>query len=146
LHNYRVNGETHFSNASVQQIPAALAPVVVGAASLSNFFPKTLHTDVAKVTKDKQIGKWKTVAKVAGAPQFTVPPGTIDTNTIYDVAPADFNTIYNVTPLWNQSIPIRGAGQTVAVLERTDVLPADVQTFRSAFFPNRGDAQARLAA
>jgi Pro-kumamolisin, activation domain/Subtilase family/FG-GAP-like repeat len=135
LHNYRVKGETHFANASAQQIPAALAPVVVGAASLSNFFPKPLHTDVATVKKDKQTGKWKTVAKAAGAPQFTVPPGSIETETTYDVAPADFNTIYNVTPLWNQSTPIRGAGQTVAVLERTDVLPADVQTFRSAFLP-----------
>jgi hypothetical protein len=135
MHNYRVNGETHFANASVQQIPAALAPVVVGAASLSNFFPKPQHVDVGTVSKDKQTGKWKTVAKAAGSPQFTVPPGTIDPNTTYDVAPADFNTIYNVTPLWSQSRPIRGAGQTVAVLERTDVLPADVQTFRSAFLP-----------
>lgn len=136
LHNYRVNGETHFANANAQQIPVALAPVVVGAVSLSNFFPKPQHTDVATVTKDKHTGQWKTVAKAKGAPQFTVPPGTIDTQTTYDVAPADFATIYNVTPLWSQATPIRGAGQTVAVLERTDVLPADVQTFRSAFLPS----------
>jgi hypothetical protein len=135
LHNYRANGATHFANASVQQIPAALAPVVVGAASLTNYFPKAQHTDVATVTKDKQTGQWKTVTKAAAAPQFTVPPGTVVQTTTYDVAPADFNTIYNVAPLWNQSTPIRGAGQTVAVLERTDVLPADVQTFRSAFLP-----------
>jgi hypothetical protein len=143
MHNYRVNGETHFANASVQQIPAALAPVVVGAASLSNFFPKPQHVDVGTVSRDKQTGAWKTVSTVSGSPQFTVPPGTIDKQTTYDVAPADFNTIYNVTPLWNRSTPIRGAGQTVAVLERTDVLPADVQTFRGAFLPS--NAQGTIA-
>jgi Pro-kumamolisin, activation domain/FG-GAP repeat/FG-GAP-like repeat len=135
LHGYTVNGEKHFANATAQQIPAALASVVFGAASLSNFFPKPQHTDVGTVTRDKLSGKWKTVARAKGAPQITVPPGTIETQTTYDVAPQDFNTIYNVTPLWNQGTPVRGAGQTVAVLERTDVLPADVQTFRSAFLP-----------
>lgn len=135
LHGYAVNGETHFANATEQQIPAALASVVYGAASLNNFFPKPQHTDVGTVTRDKRSGKWKTVARAKGAPQITVPPGTVDTQTTYDVAPQDFNTIYNVTPLWNRSTPVRGAGQTVAVLERTDVLPADVQTFRTAFLP-----------
>ncbi|HEY8681540.1 MAG TPA: S53 family peptidase, partial [Rhodanobacter sp.] len=135
LHGYTVNGEKHFANATEQQIPAALAPVVSGAASLNNFFPKPQHTDVGTVTRDKHSGQWRAVARAKGAPQITVPPGTIDTQTTYDVAPQDFNTVYNVTPLWNRSTPVRGAGQTVAVLERTDVLPADVQTFRSAFLP-----------
>jgi len=135
LHSYTVNGQKHFANSTAQQIPSALAPVVLGAASLSNFFPKPLHTDVATVTRDKKTGKWKTVAKAKGAPQFTVPGGTVDTSVTYDVAPADFNKIYNVNPLWTQGTPVRGAGQTVAVLERTDVLPADVQAFRSSFLP-----------
>ena len=135
LHGYTVNGEHHFANATEQQIPTALASVVFGVASLNNFFPKPQHTDVGTVTRDKQSGKWKTVARAKGAPQITTPPGTIDPQITYDVAPQDFNTIYNVTPLWNRSTPVRGAGQTVAVLERTDVLPADVQTFRNAFLP-----------
>ena len=135
LHSYTVNGEKHFANASEQQIPTALASVVSGVASLNNFFPKPQHTDVGTVTRDKRSGKWRMVARATGAPQITTPPGTIDTQTTYDVAPQDFSTIYNVTPLWNRSTPVRGAGQTVAVLERTDVLPADVQTFRTAFLP-----------
>ncbi|OOG49577.1 hypothetical protein B0E50_05555 [Rhodanobacter sp. C01] len=143
LHSYAVNGERHFANTSVEQIPAALATVVKGTASLGNFFPKPQYRDVGTVTKDKKTGKWKTVTKAPSAPQFTVPPGTIDTNITYDVAPADFNTIYNVKPLWSKSTPIRGAGQTVAVLERTDVLPADVQTFRSGFLPT--DAQGTVS-
>ncbi|WP_158881512.1 protease pro-enzyme activation domain-containing protein [Rhodanobacter sp. L36] len=135
LHGFTVHGEQHFANASVQQIPVALAPVVSGVASLNNFFPKPQHADVGTVTRDKRSGRWKTVSRAKGAPQITLPPGTIDTATTYDVAPPDFNTVYNVGPLWNRSTPIRGAGQTVAVLERTDVLPADVQTFRGAFLP-----------
>jgi subtilase family serine protease len=136
MHSFKSNGESHFANVTDQQIPAALAPVVSGVASLDNFFPKPQYRNVGVVSKDKQSGKWK---QVSTSPGFTVPPGTVDTQTAYDVVPADFNKIYNVQPLWAQSTPIRGAGQTVAVLERTDVQPADIATFRSAFLP--ADAQ-----
>jgi Pro-kumamolisin, activation domain/FG-GAP-like repeat/Subtilase family len=135
IHGYTVNNEAHFSNATSQQIPAALTPVVARAPSLGNFFPKPLYHDVGTVTKSKQNGHWQTVNKSAASPQFTVPGGDVNPNVAYDVAPADFNTIYNVTPLWQKSTPIRGAGETVAVLERSEVLPADIQTFRSAFLP-----------
>ncbi len=135
LHGYTLNGQSHFANVGAQSIPAALAPVVVGAASLNNFFPRPQHVDVGTVTRDKLSGRWKVVSRAKGAPQITVPPGTFNSQTTYDVAPQDFDTIYNVTPLWNRATPLRGAGQTVAVLERTDILPADVQTFRNAFLP-----------
>ena len=42
-------------------------------------------------------------------------------------------TIYNVTPLYKASEPVTGKGQTVVVLEDTDINPADVATFRKAF-------------
>ena len=51
----------------------------------------------------------------------------------YDEAPADLATIYNVTPLYRAKKPITGKGQTVVVLERTDIHSADVTTFRKAF-------------
>ncbi|WP_201316272.1 protease pro-enzyme activation domain-containing protein, partial [Dyella sp. EPa41] len=132
IHSYKLNGETHFANTTEQQIPQALASVVLGVASLDNFFPHPQYRNVGVVNKDKRTGQWK---RVSTSPDFTVPPGTIDTNAAYDVVPADFNTIYNVTPLWNQASPVRGAGQTVAVLERTDVQPSDIATFRQAFLP-----------
>lgn len=132
LHAYSLKGESHFANATEQQIPEALASVVTGVASLDNFFAKPQYHNVGVVSKDKHTGKW---TQVSSSPEFTVPPGTQDPSVAYDVVPADFNTIYNVTPLWKQATPIRGAGQTVAVLERTDVLPADVATFRQAFLP-----------
>lgn len=134
LHSYSVNGEQHFANTGAEQIPAALQAVVQNAAPLHNFFPKPLYHNVGLVKKDKKSGQWTTAAKDASAPNFTVPPGT-NSGTAYDVAPADFNTIYNVNPLWQQGSPIRGAGQTVVVLEQSDVLPADIQAFRQAFLP-----------
>ncbi|MBB6187587.1 protease pro-enzyme activation domain-containing protein [Rhodanobacter sp. MP7CTX1] len=140
LHTFNENGESHFGNPTAQQIPAALAPVVDRVASLGNFFPKPMHVDVGVVNRNKTTGKWHTVSRVAGAtPQLTVPGGSVDPDTSYDVAPADFNQIYNVNPLWNQGTPKRGAGQTIVVLERTDVNPADIAAFRAAFLP--GDAQ-----
>lgn len=132
LHSFSMNGESHFANVSEQQIPEALAPVVTGVASLDNFFPKPQYHNVGVVHKDKHSGKWN---QVATSPDFTVPPGTVDPNATFDVVPADFNKIYNVEPLWSQVTPIRGAGQSVAVLERTDVQPADIATFRQAFLP-----------
>ncbi len=133
LHNFTSNGESHFANVTDQQIPEALASVVQGVASLNNFFPKPQHHDVGTVSRDKHTGQWKTVST---SPDFTVPPGTQNPSVSYDVVPADFNKIYNVEPLWGQDTPIRGAGQTVAVLERTDVQPQDVATFRTAFLPS----------
>jgi Pro-kumamolisin, activation domain/FG-GAP-like repeat len=137
LHNYTVNGEKHFANASAQQIPAALSSVVAGVASLNNFFPKAQMKLVGTVKKNSA-GHF---TRVANAPGFTNPPSNEDSGTEFDVVPGDFNTIYNVKPLWagtaiaGSTTPIRGAGQTIAVLERSDVLPADIATFRSAFLP-----------
>ncbi|MBB6187104.1 protease pro-enzyme activation domain-containing protein [Rhodanobacter sp. MP7CTX1] len=137
LHNYTVNGEKHFANASAQQIPAALSSVVAGVASLNNFFPKAQMKLVGTVKKNSA-GHF---TRVKNAPGFTNPPGAIATGTEFDVVPADFNTIYNVNPLWagtaitGSTTPIRGAGQTIAVLERSDVLPVDIAAFRNAFLP-----------
>jgi Pro-kumamolisin, activation domain/FG-GAP-like repeat/FG-GAP repeat/Subtilase family len=138
MHSYEINGEKHFANANAAQIPTALTPVVQSV-TLHNFFPKPQHIDVATVSKDKATGRWKTVATAAATgthkpmPQFTVPGGTVDPSTAYELAPADFNTVYNVNPLWSQGT--RGAGQTIVVLERTDINLADVATFRHAFLP-----------
>jgi Pro-kumamolisin, activation domain/FG-GAP-like repeat/Subtilase family len=139
LHNYNVNGESHFANASEQQIPEALSSVVVGVSSLNNFFPKSQMRAVGTDKKDVN-GHW---TQVATAPGFTNPPVTEDPKSQYDVVPADFNTIYNVNPLWAGTVtasnptgtPIRGAGVTIAVLERSAVNPADIASFRAQFLP-----------
>src|SRR5260370_24417690 len=42
LHQLDVNGERHIANMSDPQLPATLAPAVVGIASLSDFMPKAM--------------------------------------------------------------------------------------------------------
>ena len=37
IHKYAVNGEEHYANATNPEVPAALAPVIGGFASLNNF-------------------------------------------------------------------------------------------------------------
>jgi len=117
IHNYLVNGKQHIANAGDPQIPAALAPLVVGFVALHDFMPKPA---LRKPTAN-----------------FSFPcdgcPAGYSGIQYYDESPADLATIYNVTPLYTASTPITGKGQTVVVLEDTDVNPADVTTFRTAF-------------
>ena len=116
IHNYIVNGKQHIANASVPEIPAALASVVAGFASLNDMMPKPL------MIKPKK--------------NFTFPctgcPGGFDNAILYDEAPADLATIYNAAPLYTAKKPITGKGQTVVVLEDTDILSGDVAKFRSS--------------
>jgi len=117
IHYYTIKGKQHIANASNPEIPAALASVVVGVASLNDFLPKPL-------LKKR-------------APEFTFPctgcPDGFNNTEQYDEAPPDFATIYNVAPLYKASKPITGKGETVVVLEDTNIQSADVATFRAAF-------------
>lgn len=129
MHRFSTNGKTHFANAAEQKLPTALIPVVRGVASLTDFFPEPQVKNVRPVKRNKQ-GAW--VAAGAPSSDFNF---VYQGETFFDLVPADFATIYNVNPLWNQANPVRGAGQTVAVLERTNVLDADIKTFRQVFLP-----------
>lgn len=117
IHSYLVKGQRHIANASDPQIPAALSKVVAGLTSLNDFMPKSA------------------LKKPKG--NFTFPctncPDGFAGYEQYDEAPADLATIYNVTPLYKAKTPITGKGQTVVVLEDTDINSADVATFRKAF-------------
>ena len=116
------NGESHIANTTDIAIPAALAPVVRGA-TLSDFFPKPT------MVKAMKPGKRGPAMRGGSSPDFNVEG--------YEaVAPADFNTIYNVTSVHTGKAAVgklTGAGVTVAVIEQTDIQPADWQTFRKAF-------------
>ncbi len=117
IHRYNVNGQQHIANASDPQIPAALASIVVGVVSLHDFMPKPLLR--------KPVSNYS-------FPCNGCPDG-FNKAEQYDEAPADFATIYNVAPLYKAKTPITGKGQTVVVLEDTNINAADVATFRTAF-------------
>ena len=126
LHNYNVGGTTYLSNASDPSIPAALAPVVVGVVSLNNRFPHPLMHKRSEAANKPGAGMAKVQEVV---PNFDI---TIGGTPYLAVAPGDFNTIYNVGPVWARGIT--GLGQTIVVIEDTNILNAsDVTTFRTAF-------------
>jgi subtilase family serine protease len=109
IHHLEVHGERHIGNMSDSRIPAALAPVVAGIVSLHDFWPHALY-------KMHRPGS-----------QFTFPDSS--GGTAYAVVPADLAKIYNLNPVF--SAGISGQGQTIVLIEDTDVFSAsDWSTFR----------------
>lgn len=108
IHYLEVNGQRHIANMSDPQIPEALAPVVAGVVSMHDFRPRTMSRP---------------------RPNYTYASGS---STYQAVVPADLATIYNLNPLFKAGIS--GTGQTIAVIEDTDLYSsADWNTFRSTF-------------
>jgi Pro-kumamolisin, activation domain/Divergent InlB B-repeat domain len=105
MHNISVNGTTRFANMSNPQIPAALAPAVVGVVALHNIPPRHYHQAKS---------------------QYTAGGGS------YLMTPSDLATIYNFNPLY--AAGDTGQGQTIYLLEDTDLYStSDWSTFRSTF-------------
>ncbi len=108
MHALDVNGVRHIANMSDPQIPAALAPAVVGVVSLHDFAPHPLYR---------------------AKPAYTFVSGGA---TYQAVVPADVATIYNLNPLFSGGTS--GQGQTIVVIEDTNVYStSDWTTFRSTF-------------
>ena len=114
IHHLLVDGVDHYANTSDPQIPAALAPAVVGIVSLHDFMPipASLHHKIGSDVK-------------GGPPTYT------DGITQY-VSPGDIATIYNFRPMFTGNLD--GRGQTIYVLGNSNVYQtSDWSTFRTAF-------------
>jgi len=149
IHNLEVKGVSHIGNMSDPQIPAALAPAVVGVKALHNFYPRPQHKLGSLVQRDSTTGKWQKVAGAATTnsetagnkksgpnPLFGINQPASGGNSAYleeDVAPYDFAAMYNVLPLWNATTPINGTGQTIAIAGTSQIQLSDVTSFRSIF-------------
>lgn len=129
IHQYLVNGEYHWANASDPAIPAALVPAVAGVRALDNF-PVQHFSQVAGVfSRNKANGQITPVN-----PQFTLGGSCGVQSNCYAVGPYDFATIYDVANSWSASpTPIDGTGQTIAIVGETDINPQDVDDFRNFF-------------
>jgi len=124
IHKYVVNGESHWANASDPQIPAALAPVVHGIASLHNFQPKPMHQVAGAFTKARDTGKVQAVR-----PEFETPGGN------FGIGPADFAKIYNLPAAFD------GTGQSIAIIGVSNINMQDITDFRTVFgLPTGGTA------
>ncbi|HEX3821883.1 MAG TPA: S53 family peptidase [Candidatus Sulfotelmatobacter sp.] len=107
IHYLQVKSETHISNMSDPKIPAALAPGVMGIVSLNDFRP---HQNYRKKT------------------DFTT---ILNGSTFYLVVPGDLATIYNLNPLFSEGIS--GQGQTIVLIEDSDMRANDWHAFRQTF-------------
>jgi Pro-kumamolisin, activation domain/Bacterial Ig-like domain (group 3) len=121
IHKYIVNGEQHWANASDPSIPTALAPAVAGIDSLHNFLKKATNV---------YVGQYSALTKHlrSAKPEYTYNCGN---SVCYAVTPYDFATIYDVQSLWNSGI--NGAGQTIAIVGRTDIYASDATNFWQLF-------------
>ena len=110
IHHFNFRGEQHIGNVNDPQIPAALAPAIVGVVSLNDVKPVALH----KMHKFR--GKY-----------------TFDSSgPTYAMVPSDLATIYNLNPLFRAGYA--GQGQTIVLIEDTNVYSAaDWTKFRSTF-------------
>jgi hypothetical protein len=113
IHKYSVHGELHYANTSDVVLPSALASVVDRVGGLHDFRPKP------------RLVRPATARSTATHAQFTS-----GVSGSHFVAPGDFATIYDVNTLY--SAGITGAGQTIGVAGQSDIVMADITSFRSA--------------
>jgi subtilase family serine protease len=115
IHRFVVNGEEHFANVSDPAIPQALTPVVAGVVALHNF-RKTSYL------RNKGIYR-----RVAGSSALK-PLFTFGNPASFALAPADFDKIYNIP-----TTTATGAGQTIAIVGRSNINAQDIIDFRNLF-------------
>lgn len=116
IRKFIVNGEEHWANASDPQIPAALATVISGIATLHNFAKKTQLAGAPQ--------RFEAQVREGAQPQLT-------NGSFHALAPADFATIYNLNPLYQANL--LGGGKTIAVVGRTNINLRDLDQFAAAF-------------
>lgn len=118
IHRYQVNGNIHYATATEPDIPAALAPVVAGFASLNDFQPHTfthvLGTASYNPKTDRATPNW-TYGNSSGIS--------------FVVAPGDFAVQYDLPT----STTEQGQGETIAILDFANVNMDLVKQFRSMF-------------
>jgi hypothetical protein len=122
IHKYDLNGETHYANANNPQIPAALSSVVSGFMSLNNFPLKSYAKPLGKASYDPKTGK--------ATPQWTIGGGTVATEN-FVLSPGDYAVQYNLAPLYTAGIS--GAGQTIAIINESNININLVNQFRTLF-------------
>lgn len=116
IHNYVMDGESRYANATEPSVPSALAQVVQGV-RLNDFKPRA-----------------RAVIKKEARPNFT---SSISGN--HFLAPDDFATIYDLQPLYGAGID--GTGQKLVVVGQSNITLSDLDTFRSVSNLPKNDPQ-----
>jgi len=140
-----VTGASHYASLSTPTIPSALAPAVSGFARLSNIPFKPMHVDYGLARLHKSDRSWTLDSSNTKTADSKIKPQlNVDFGSIYHaVSPYDFATIYNVKPLWDAGVD--GAGQSIAVVAKSDIDLKDVASFRKSFNLPEGDIEVLYA-
>src|SRR5271165_4188386 len=104
IHLYKVNGETHYANATNPSVPAAMSKVVAAVRGLNDFRMK---------------------------PKVHARPANTSSNGNHNLAPDDFATIFDLTPLYNSGI--KGLGQNIVIVGQSQIDTSHLSTFTSYF-------------
>jgi len=120
IHKYVVDGESHFANANDPQVPAAIAPVIAGFTSLNNFRPHPYLQKLGEAAFNPTTHQVK--------PSWTW--GT-SSSEYFVMAPADYALQYDLQPLYTAGV--NGSGQTIAIINESNINIDLVNQFRSLF-------------
>jgi subtilase family serine protease len=107
IHRYKVDGETHFANATQLAIPAALSGVIQSVRNLNDFRPKPQ------------------VRFRNAKPAFT----SSQSGNHY-LTPKDVATIYDVNAAYSSGY--NGTGQSIAIVGQSEINVSDIEHFQSA--------------
>ena len=121
VHKYEVDGQIHYGNVKDPQIPAALAPVVGGFVSLNDFQVKSHAKYLGKASYNPKTDK--------ATPEWTV--GSSSAGFSFVLSPADYAVQYDLNPLY--SAGTKGAGQSIAIVNESNINIYLVNQFRSLF-------------
>jgi len=125
IHNYKVDGEVHFANATDPSVPKALADVVLAFRGLDNFGLKPMGL--------KKLNPGGTLLPYIFHHQYTDGSGN------HYLAPDDIATIYDITPLYTAGY--NGTGQKLVIVGQTDIYTVDIDQFRTGFGLSKNDPQ-----
>jgi subtilase family serine protease len=117
IHEYAVNGETHYATATEPSVPAAFGNAVLGFRGLHNFRARP------------RMLKSRFTSNITG---------------YHYIVPDDFATIYDLHAIYNSGIT--GAGQKIVVVGQSDIQLQDIRAFRNAAGLPANDPQVIVAA
>lgn len=123
IHQYDVEGEIHYANASELSIPSALAPLVRGISPLHDFRAKPYV----------QLGGRALYSRTThrATPLWTFPTPGAPNPYFFPVAPEDFATQYDLGPLYQAGLD--GTGQTVGIINESNIDISLVSAYQQLF-------------
>lgn len=112
IHNYKIDNQTHFANATPISVPSALSGVFQSVRNLDDFRPKS-HVRIRPAQSSKV------------SPNFT----SSQSGDHY-LTPKDVATIYDINAAY--SAGYTGTGQSIAVVGQSEISVSDIENFQNA--------------